>query len=124
MRNLLFELHKIKREIIVHGDVYDFHRIIKDEYGESTEQAEYVLSTRGLFHTEKGYVSKSVTDGTYTHTKGTPKLLVVYECSEKIENGDIVAIGKNKYIVIEKNNIEMFDIVTDISLELIVDGIN
>ena len=122
--NLKIELYKVQREIQMHGNEYQFYQLNKDKYGESTESAFYKATIRGLFHTSKGFISKITTDGNMTHTKGQTAILMCYEDSKQISNNDIVLIGENKYKVTEKNNIEMFDIVSDVSLELILDGNN
>ena len=51
-------------------------------------------------------------------------LLLKYEDSEPIQNGHILEIGSNRYKVVEKNNIQLYNIVCDISLELVVNGKN
>ena len=125
MRNLKFELYKIKREIYINGKRYKIYRENEDDYGTIT--GEYTLvedDIKGLFHTSKSYISSEISDGTKTHTKGQPMLLTCYEDTERIKQGDVIFIGDNKYKIIEKNNIQMYDIVCDISMELIVNDKN
>lgn len=125
MRNLTFELYKIKREIYINGKRYNIYRENKDDYGTIT--GEYTLvedDVKGLFHTSKSYISSETSDGTKTHTKGQPMLLMCYENTERIQQGDIIFIGDNKYKIVEKNNIQMCDIVCDISMELVVNDKN
>lgn len=116
------ELYKVKREIIMHGSSYDVYRVTLDEYRESTDEETKVTTIRGLFHTSKGYISEQVSDGTKTHTKGQPKLLVEFDKAKEIENSDFVLINAKRYRVIEQNNIQEYNIVTDISLELVLNG--
>lgn len=119
------ELHKVAKEISWHGTTYDLFRDKTDKYGEPTkEEPEKVATICGLFHVSKGYITENIQDGTRTHSKGQPMLLVAYEDSENIQNGDFLEINKNKYKVIEKNNIQEYNIVTDISLELVLNGRN
>ena len=121
---LKWELYKILREIKVNGDEYIFYRIKTDEFGEDTKETEYITAINGLYHISKGYVTKSVSDGTTTHTKGEPMLLIPFEQSEKLQNGDFFKWNQNKYVITEKNDIQNYGIVCNISLELMLDGNN
>ena len=119
------ELHKVLREIQIHGTEYTFFRKKVDKYGEPTkEEREKVSTIRGLFHVSKGYITENIQEGTRTHSKGQPMLLVAYVETENIQNGDYLEINQNKYKVVEKNNIQEYNIVTDISLELVLNGRN
>ncbi len=119
------ELHKVLREIQIHGTEYTFFRKKADNYGEPTkEEPEQIANVKGLFHVSKGYITQSIQDGTKTHSKGQPMLMVAHENIGEIKTEDFFVINKNKYKVVEKNNIQEYNIVTDISLELVLDGSN
>lgn len=119
------ELHKVLREIQVHGTEYTFLRKKVDKYGEPTkEEPEQIANVKGLFHVSKGYITQNIQDGTKTHSKGQPMLMVAHENIGEIKTEDFFVINKNKYKVVEKNNIQEYNIVTDISLELVLDGSN
>lgn len=122
---LKMELHKVSREIKIHGTQYNVSRTVKDKYGEDVQgEYEQIATIDGLFHISKGYITNNISDGTRTHSKGSPMLLVLYEQSKEIQNGDFLMINENKYKVIEKNNIQEYNIIVDISLELVLDGRN
>ena len=119
------ELHKVLREIQMHGTEYTFFRKKVDKYGEPTkEEPEQIANVKGLFHVSKGYVTQNIQDGTRTHSKGQPMLMVAYENTREIQTDDFLIINENTYKVVEKNNIQEYNIVTDISLELVLDGRN
>lgn len=119
------ELHKVLREIQIHGTEYTFFRKKVDNYGEPTkEEPEQVANVKGLFHVSKGYITQNIQDGTKTHSKGQPMLMVAHENVGEIKTEDFFVINGNKYKVVEKNNIQEYNIVTDISLELVLDGSN
>lgn len=119
------ELHKVLREIQIHGTEYKFFRKKVDKYGEPTkEEPEQIANVKGLFHVSKGYTTQNIQDGTKTHSKGQPMLMVAHENVGEIKTEDFFVINKNKYKVVEKNNIQEYNIVTDISLELVLDGRN
>lgn len=121
---LKMELHKVRREIEIHGTKYNVYRNRLDEYGEDTGQLDMIVVVDGLFHVTKGYAVENISEGTRIHSKGQPMLLCLYDGTEDIQNGDFLEINKNKYKVVEKNNIQEYGIVTDISLELMLDGRN
>lgn len=122
---LRMELYKVQREIRIHGTKYDVYRNRLDEYGEEIEgEKELISSVNGLFHLEKGYVTESVQDGTRVHGKGQPKLLILYSESKKIENGDYLIVNENLYKIVDKNNIQEYNVITDLSLELVLNGKN
>lgn len=118
---LINELNKVEREIKIHGLSYDVVRINADKYGEPIED-KTITNISGLFHTSKGYVTKSVSDGTRTHSKGQPKLLVTYEDAKQLLIGDIVMINDKRYKIVELNNLQEMNIITDVSMELVLDG--
>lgn len=121
---LQIELNKVKREIKTHGRSYEVKRTILNSYGEDTDEQQSITEVQGLFHIEKGYITKSISDGSKTHSKGQPKLMVAYDDSVLIKNGDMIQINENTYKVIEKNNIQEFNIVCDMSMELMLNGNN
>lgn len=121
---LEYELYKVKREIQMHGAIYTFERTKLDEYGEDTKETEVVKMLQALFHTVKGYITKNVSDGTVTHSKGQPKLMCRMEDVANIMNGDFVEIRGDRYKVVEKNDIQKLGIVCDISLEVVLNGNN
>ena len=119
------ELHKVLREIQIHGTEYTFFRHKVDKYGEPTkEEPEQTGNVQGLFHVSKGYITQNIQDGTKTHSKGQPMLMVGYENTGDIQTDDFFIINGNRYKVVEKNNIQEYNIVTDISLELVLNGRN
>ena len=117
------ELHKVLREIQIHGTEYTFFRKKVDKYGEPTkEEPKQVVEVQGLFHVSKGYITQNIQDGTKTHSKGQPMLMVAYKNTREIQTDDFFVISGNTYKVVEKNNIQEYNIVTDISLELVLNG--
>lgn len=119
------ELHKVLREIQIHGTEYTFFRKKVDKYGEPTkEEPEQIANVKGLFHVSKGYITQNIQDGTRTHSKGQQMLMVAYENTREIQTDDFLIINENTYKVVEKNNIQEYNIVTDISMELVLDGRN
>lgn len=122
-KRMKLELHKVMREIKVHGTEYKLFRRKKDKYGEPlNEEPECVSIVHGLFHVSKGYITKNTQDGTVVNSKGKPMLLIAYDEALNIHEDDFCIINGNKYKIVEKNNIQEYNVIIDVSLELILDG--
>lgn len=121
---LKMELHKVSQEIRVHGNDYNVYRKELDKYKEPTGKEMQVAQIKGLYHVTKGYVTETAQDGTRTHLKGQPMLLCKHEETKDIQTGDYIRINQNVYKIIDKNNIQEYNIITDISMELMLNGKN
>lgn len=121
---LLKEQKAVEREIARHGSTYTVKRNKVDKYGEPTQEVEEVTTLRGLFHISKGFITKNTSDGSQTKTKGQPMILALWEECETIQNGDFVVINGNTYKITDKNNIEEYNIIADISLEVVLSDRN
>lgn len=122
---LSFEMHKVLLNINRFGCKFNFYREKLDEYGETIDdEIEDVCSLNGLFHVSKGYSTETVKDATIVHKKGEPMILVAFNDQKDIRIGDYVKINENAYKVVDKNNIQEYNILIDISLEAVLDGRN
>lgn len=122
--NIAFEFQKLRREIQTHGRHYEFKRNIINEDLEPTGEVETIITSCGLFHISKGYVTEKTTEGTKAHSKGKPMILMLFEDGQNINNGDWLIINNQKFKVVEKNNVQECDLVYDVSLEVVLDGNN
>ncbi len=121
---LLKEQKAIEREITRNGSTYIVKRNKVDKYGEPTQEVEEVTTLRGLFHISKGFVTKNTSDGSQTKTKGQPMILALLEECATIQNGDFVVINSNTYKITDINNIKEYNIIADISLEVVLNDRN
>lgn len=121
---LLKEKKAVEREITKNGSTYTVKRNKVDKYGEPTQEVEEVTTLRGLFHISKGFIIKNTSDGSQTKTEGQPMILALWEECETIQNGDFVVINGNTYKITDKNNIEEYNIIADISLEVVLSDRN
>ena len=121
---LLKEKKAVEREITKNGSTYTVKRNKVNKYGEPTQEVEEVTTLRGLFHISKGFIIKNTSDGSQTKTKGQPMILALWEECETIQNGDFVVINGNTYKITDKNNIEEYNIIADISLEVVLSDRN
>lgn len=121
---LLKDKKAVEREITKNGSTYTVKRSKVDKYEEPTQEVEEVTTLRGLFHISKGFITKNTSDGSQTKTKGQPMILALWEECETIRNGDFVVINGNTYKITDKNNIEEYNIIADISLEVVLSDRN
>lgn len=119
------ELHKITREINQYGENYVFWRDDVDKYGEPTGTVKNIADVKGLFHTERSYVSKNASDATTTHATGTPMILARYDDANDIKPADWLTINGKTFKVVDVNDVMEYNIVVNISLdEVVTDGRN
>lgn len=121
---LLKEQKAVEREIVRNGSTYTVKRNKVDKYGEPTQEVEEVTTLRGLFHISKGFITKNTSDGSQIKTKGQPMILALLEECKTIQNGDFVVINGNTYKITDKNNIEEYNVIADISLEVVLSDRN
>ena len=118
------ELYKIKREIDIHGKMHTFYRDVLNDDGEPTGEIKQIVCTCGLLHVSGGYVARETSAGTETRTKREPMLLLRWEEVEEVQNRDFVILNNYRYNVINKRNVNEYNIVADLSLEVVLNGYN
>lgn len=111
------ELLKIRREIKRHGGEYIFSRRGVNDFGEPTEDI-VTTNVKGLYHEDRGYISKTITEGAAIKSKPTPMLLCETALVREVKEKDELVINDNTYIVTGKNDLQNYGIVTNISMEL------
>lgn len=116
--NKEFELRKIAKEIKRNGSLYSFNRMELNKYKEPTDVVKSVIELKGLYHETRSYINISTTEGANIISKPQPLIMCVYEAAKDLEQGDIVVIGNNTYTVNAINNLQNYNIIIDISLEL------
>ena len=125
MINTKFEAYKIKRELKRSGIEYEFKRIKKDEFNEPTDIKESVGKIKGLYHEQNGSIRITTGDTTQVRTKKIPMILCLYEdvAFLALRVGDIVNINSKIFKVTGILNIQEWNIISDISLEVVDSGI-
>lgn len=113
------ELYKVIREIEIHGDSYTIYKKQTNDYGEDVSVPERKGTVQGLFHIEKGHMTRNVSDGTDTRTKGNPYLLCKYESVQKrsVTSGCYIKINDKKYYFSDINNVGELCILCNIAME-------
>lgn len=125
MINTKFEVYKIKRELKRSGIDYEFKRTEKDEFGEPTDELNVVGKLRGLYHEQNSSIQITTGDTTQTRTKKVPMILCLYEdaASLVLQIGDIVKINTKTLKVTGVTNIQEWNLISDISLEVVDNGV-
>lgn len=124
MLNTKFEAYKIKRELKRSGIDYEFKRAEKNKFGESTNEISVIGTLRGLYHEQNGAVQITTGETTQIRTKKVPMILCLYEDAAflALHVGDIVKINAKTFKVTGVVNIQEWNIISDVSLEVVDDG--
>lgn len=125
MINTRFEAYKIKRELKRSGIDYEFKRTEKNKFGESTEELKDVGTLKGLYHEQNGTIQVTTGETTQFRTKKVPMILCLYEdtASLVLQVGDIVKINGKTFKVTGVINIQEWNLISDISLEVVDNGV-
>lgn len=125
MINTQFEAYKIKRELKRSGIEYEFKRSGKNEFGEPSDELELVGKLIGLYHEQSSRIQVVTGDTTQIRTKKIPMILCLYEDAASLVLcvGDIVKFNEKTFKVTGVTNIQEWSIISDISLEVVDNGI-
>lgn len=127
MINTKFEAYKIKRELKRSGIDYEFKRIEKNDFGEPKigSESKNVGKLRGLYHEQNNSIQIITGDTTQTRTKKIPMILCLYEDAVflNLQVNDIVNINTKTFKVTGVINIQEWNIISDITLEVVDSGI-
>lgn len=121
MINTQFEAYKIKRELKRSGIDYEFKRLGVNDFGEPVGEPTVVGTIRGLYHEQNSNVEITTGDTTQVRTKKIPMILCLYEdaASLVLQVGDELKINNKTLKVTGVVNIQEWNIIADISLEVV-----
>lgn len=125
MINTRFEAYKIKRELKRSGIDYEFKRAEKNDFGESTDELNIVGKLKGLYHEQNSTIQITTGETTQTRTKKVPMILCLYEdtASLILQVGDIVKINAKIFKVTGVTDVQEWNLISDISLEVVDNGV-
>lgn len=125
MVNTRFEAYKIKRELKRSGIDYEFKRKKKNDFGEPIGEPEVFGTLKGLYHEQNSNVQITTGDTTQIRTKKIPMILCLYEDTARLALvvGDIVTINAKTFKVTGVVNIQEWNLISDVSLEVIDSGV-
>ena len=125
MINTQFEAYKIKRELKRSGTNYEFKRFGVNSFGEPAGESTVVGTIRGLYHEQNSNVQITTGDTTQVQTKKIPMILCLYNdaASLVLQVGDELKINNKTLKVTGVVNIQEWNIIAGISLEVVDSGI-
>lgn len=121
MINTQFEAYKIKRELKRSGIDYEFKRSSVNDFREPVGESIVIGTIRGLYHEQNSSVQVTTGDTTQVRTKKIPMILCLYEdaASLVLQVGDELKINNKTLKVTGVVNIQEWNIIADISLEVV-----
>lgn len=128
MINTRFEAYKIKRELKRSGIDYEFKRLGRNDFGEPNNELESIGKIKGLYHEQNTSVQSvglTSTDATQVHSRKKPMILCLYDdaANLSLRTGDILKLNGKTLKVTGISNIQEWNIISDISLEVFDDGV-
>lgn len=126
MINKRFEAYKIQRELRRSGATLEFKRSQLNAFGEPVGEPTLVGMLRCLYHEQSSYVKITTGDTTQVRSKKVPMLLCSYEAVAqlRLRPGDQVTLGTKTFKVTGIVNVQEWNIVADISLEVVDIGVS
>ena len=120
-----FEAAKLKKELKTSGINYEFKRLKVNDFGEPIGNSEVVTTIKGLYHEQNSNVQITTGETTQIRTKKIPMILCLYDDAALValKVGDVVKINGKTFKVTGVVNIQEWNIIADISLEVVDDGV-
>ena len=126
--NTRFEAHKLERELLRSGKVFEFYVQQVNEFGEPAEGVVGV-TILGIYHEVNAYIGIDMKNTTRVREtvgkyKKQPRILCLWSSitGSGIKIGDYTMINGKKFKVTGVTNIQEWSIIADISLEVVDDG--
>lgn len=125
MINKQFEVYKLKRELKRSGTEYEFKRKGTNSFGEPVKEPVIVGTIKGLYHEQSSYVQTTIGDSAETRTKKVPMILCLYSDVALLGllPNDFAEFGGKTYKVNGVNDIQDWNLISDISLEVVDNGL-
>lgn len=122
MINKKFEAYKLKRELKKSGETFEFFRDKMNEFGEpiDLDNKESVGSLLGLYHEQSSTIKVTTGDVAQTRTKKISSILCLHDDAVKLDLklNDKVHFNNHDYKVLGIVNVQEWNIIEDISLEV------
>ena len=125
MINTKFEVYKIQRELNRSGIVVDFLRQETNKFKEPIGEPKKIGSILCIYHEQNGRIKISTGDTTQVRTKKVPMLLCLHSdvSQVNVQVGDQVKLNGKTFNVTGVVNIQEWNLVADISLEVVDVGV-
>ena len=116
-------LHRVEQQIAWRGQLFSVLRPKLNEFNEKSDELEKALEIKGIFHNgSANHITVVIADSGQVQEKNTPYILTTYFNGSQVKKDNRVIINGVPYKVTGVNNINEYSIISDISLEVILDG--
>lgn len=116
-------LHRVEQQIAWRGHLFSVLRSKMNEFNEKSDEPEKVAEIRGIFHNgSSNHVVVVIADSGQAQEKDAPYILTTWFNGSQVKKDDIITINEVPYKVTGINNINEYNILADISLEVILNG--
>ncbi len=125
--NKKLEAYKIKRELKRSGIEYEIIRAGTNPFGEPDASYQETIGViNGLYHEESVNIQVVTGDTTQVRTKKSPMILCTYEDAAYIDLkiNDLIVINEKTFKIVGFKNIQEWNLLADISLEVLDDGVH
>lgn len=125
--NSSFEMYKLKRLLKRNGNEYEIIRAGTNPFGEpDTSYQETIGVINGLYHEESVDIQVVTGDTTQVRTKKSPMILCTYEDAAYVDLkiNDLIVINEKTFKIVGFKNIQEWNLLADISLEVLDDGVH
>ena len=125
MINKQFEEYKVMRELKRSGTMFTFLREQKNEFGETVSDVPTTVGMiNGLYHENNSQIQVKTGDVTQIQTKKLPSVLCLHSDTNRIslQVGDYTILNGKKLLVTGIVNIQEWNTISDISLEVFAGG--
>ena len=125
MVNTKLEEYKLRRELKRSGRMFEFLRNETNKFKEQTGDQRIVGSIQCIYHEKNGSVQITTGESTQVRSKKVPMLLCLYSDVKEIDLkvGDQVKFNEKTFNVTGIVNIQEWNIIADITLEVVDIGV-
>ena len=116
-------IHRVEQQIAWRGQVFSVLRPKMNEFNEKSDELEKVAEIKGIFHNGlANHIVVVIADSGQAQEKDTPYILTTWFNGSQVQKDDRILINGVSYKVTGINNINEYNILADISLEVVLDG--
>jgi hypothetical protein len=120
MNHKAFQLNKVRRFINTYGQIFQFDKPGKNEFGEPNGET-VSHKIKGVFHETSefasGYITKTTSDSTTIRLKSNPMFLTLWESVGDLKHQDELIFNDKKYRINGVTNLLQANLIAEISLE-------
>lgn len=117
--NLKFEIKKLEIGLNKSGKLCKVKRQGLNKFKEPNNILEDIVEFKGLYHEQNSYIKLNITEQAQYVNKKIPMILCKFEDVGLIKQNDILTYNNKDFKVTGITNIQEWNLIADISLEVI-----